>query len=287
VIMSRKLTILLITIFSALQITASDKKEHNSTVVKYPDDGIFTGIKETNLISNPGFENRTSSWTLGKYNGGSGIFTIDTTNSLCGKQSAIVKAENHHQDYQDLQLFTFLQLSNHTMYSISFQADVKTACLISISIGNGFETLYEEIFLLRPEQKHYGPFIFQSEVDESFSYFAINLGKTHAKMKFDDLEIQADHTEREFKQVIANSGINVNYNTNNQGNSIYISSAGRSESEIPFILYDDNYNVILTNKIRNGSNEAIITLSNDLPKGKCYLKLFNLGKQELYSFLLH
>jgi len=282
--MNKKLILIIAVIFNVLQLYASDKNDPNAPKSSYPDEGIFTGTREINLITNPGFENHTSKWTLGKYDGGSGLFTIDTTTIISGKQSALIHSENQDGDYHDLQLFTFLPLKHQTRYSISFQADVKTTSLISISIGNGFETLFEEKFLLRPGIKHYGPFVFNCVEDDPFSYFAFNLGKTNNKMRFDDIMIQADHTEREFNEVIANTGINVHYNTSSTENSIFISSPRETNTDLPIILYDQNNNVIFTNKLFKGYNEANIKLDKELSKGNYQLKVFTPDKIEYFRF---
>lgn len=285
--MNKKLILLLITIATLLQTYARDKNDPNAPKSNYPDEGIFTGTREINLIANPGFENHTSKWTLGKYNGGSGLFTIDTVNIISGKQTALIQSDNQQGDYHDLQLFTFLPLAHQTRYSISFQADVKTACLISISIGNGFETLFEEKFLLRPGIKQYGPFVYNCVEDDPFSYFAFNLGKTNNKMRFDDITIQADHTEREFNEVIAKTGINVHYNTSSKENSIFISSPRETSTDLPIILYDQDNNVIFTNKLFKGYNEANIKLNNELSKGNYQLKVFTPDKIESFRFVVN
>lgn len=285
--MNRKLTIILLSFCCTLQLLASGKTDPSPGNTDSKNDitkGIFSGTTESNIISNAGFENKTSTWSLGKYNGGTGLFSTDTLHPISGDRSAFIFTTNQQQDFNDVQLFTFFKLSNKASYSISFEADVKSACLISISVGNGFETFFEEKFLLRPDTKFYGPFNFKSTIDDPFSFFAFNLGKTNNKIRFDDIVIQADHTEREFNAVITNSGINVNLCNTKDGNSIYISSPTETASDLPVILYDDNKNVIYANKIIKGSKEANITLNNKLVKGNYQLKVFTPEKQETFSF---
>ena len=112
--MSIKLAILLIAVWCAIpyQLVASDKNNkptNTSNNSSHEKEGIFSHIDETNLISNPGFENWTSSLTLGKYNGAAGLFIADTINVLAGRQSAFIFTENQDRDYSDVQLFSFLE----------------------------------------------------------------------------------------------------------------------------------------------------------------------------------
>jgi len=145
---------------------------------------------QKNHIKNPGFENYTSNWILGKYNGGAGLFYTDSVESISTGRSAIILTENQDQELQDLQLFTALHLNEQTQYHISFKAQVKKTCLVSISIGNELETVFEEKIILRPGMVDYGPFIYFNEVSDPFQFFAINLGKTSQMIVLDDIIIQ-------------------------------------------------------------------------------------------------
>lgn len=287
--MKKRLLFILISICHTFLSIASDKKESSSNdkdPKNYPTNGIFTEAKESNLIANPGFENLTNNWILGKYNGGAGRFISDSNKSIVGQRSAFVHTTNQNQDYNDVQLFTFLPLIKQAQYSISFMANVQSTCLISISLSNGFETIFEEKLLLRSDIKQYGPFVFKSDTDDPFSFFSFNLGKTSNKIWFDDIVVRADYTDKEFNELLANSGINVNYITINEENSIYISSPTTSTAEMPIILYDDNNSVIFANKIRYGEYEATIKLNNKLDKGNYTLKVFTPTKLESFIFAI-
>ena len=144
--MKTKLMIISMALCCISQTFASDKKDSLSIKLnlKYSTDkGIFTGATDHNLIQNPGFENKTSKWSLGKYNGGSGLFTTDTLNPIAGNQSALVITDNQGKHYYDVQLFTFFNLQKKALYSITFKAEVTSNSAISVSVSNGFETFYE------------------------------------------------------------------------------------------------------------------------------------------------
>ena len=245
---------------------------------------IFSGTHEINLINNPGFENKTSKWSLGKYNGGSGLFTADSINPLNGNHSALVVTANNGKQYNDVQLFTFFNLQKQSEYHIAFTASVQSTCEVSISVSNGFENFFETKLILRPDKKLYGPFSFTSKEDNLFSYFSFNLGKTNAAIHLDDVVVLAKPVIREFEQLITTSGINILFNKNK--NMLCVSSPSVAKIDIPILLFDANYNVIITDKITEGQNEANITLNNDLTKGKYMIKVFTSKEHETFSFLI-
>ena len=270
-----------------LQTYASEKNKSSSTnsdTDNSTDKGIFAVAVETNLIKNPGFENNTSKWSLGKYNGGSGLFSIDSINSIKGNQSAIVNTANNGKDYEDVQLFTFFNMQEKAQYSITFEAKVKSSCAISVSVSNGFEIFYEAKFNLRPDKQLYGPFVFNSKQDDSFSFFSFNLGKTNTEMLLDEVNIQADHTNRQFENVVSKSGINIHFNKDE--NLIYINSPTEVQNDLPIILYDAKNNVINTNKIVKGYKEANIKLNTAMSKGNYFLKVFTSEKFETFDFVI-
>ncbi|MCG8311338.1 MAG: hypothetical protein MI975_28375 [Cytophagales bacterium] len=267
----------------------NDNTEENKETKRtaFPEDGIFTGRRESNLLANPGFENRTSRWTLGKVNGGIGLFTTDSVPGNANTRKAVVITKNENKNYGDVQLFTYFNLTDQTAYSIEFMAEVEKTSLISISIGNGFTTFYEKKFLLRPEVKHYGPFHFASKINEPFCFFSFNLGKTNTTILLDDVIVRADHTEREFNKVIANSGINLHYNQSDSENSVFLSLPTELSTELPIMLYDENKNLVFAKKLRRGEKEAIINLDKELDKGIYVLKLYRFDKLESFKFTLH
>jgi len=258
----------------------SSKSNKSST----SDKGIFTAELPHNLIQNPGFENKTSKWALGKYNGGSGLFYTDTANTIAGRQSAIVITENNGRQYEDVQLFSFFSMVKKAQYEVSFKAKVNSVCPISISVSNGFETFYEAKFNLVPEKESYGPFVFNSKQDDSFSFFSFNLGKTNHRIILDEVKIRADHTKKEFDHLVSKSGINIHYNKDQ--NHISINSPTEAQGDLPIILYDEHKNVISTHKIYKGDKEANITLSNQLDKGTYELNVFTFTKYERFKLVV-
>ena len=288
--MSKKLTIILVILCSIFHVHASDDNETTGNRLKsstFPEDGIFSGLRETNVLINPGFENHTSRWILAKVNGGIGVFTTDSIQRISESRSAVVITENTNHDFQDVQLFSHFDLTEKAIYSIKFSAEVKKTCLISITVGNSFDTFYEKKLLLRPETKQYGPFYFSSEVSDPFSFFAFNLGKTKAKIILDDVVIQADHTQREFDNVITRSGINVHLSRSNSENSIFITLPMELSADLPVLLYDEDNKLIFARKIRKGEKEEIIILDESLDRGHYFLKLYGLYNLESYKIELH
>ena len=278
---------LLLSSFSAFGDGAREPETKESNHSAFPDDGIFTGSKEVNLLLNPDFENYTSRWTLAKHNGGVGLFTTAYQSDQLKSRCAIVMTENIGKDYTDVQLFTHLELTNQTAYLIAFSAEVYETCLISISISNGFETFYEKRFLLRPQQRYYGPFLFTSDTDDLFSFFAFNLGKTSSTIKIDDVKIQADHTKKEFNDLISKSGINIHLNRGDSTNSIFVSLPTELNEELPLLLYNEDNNVIFASKLRIGHKEATIYLDKPLDQGNYMLKLFTTGKPKTFKLSLN
>jgi len=285
--MKKWLTTLLLLIGLIKPINATDKNDPNSektTTNTYPEHGIFTGEQKSNLISNAGFENRTSSWTLGKFNGGTGLFTTDTIHQISGEQSALVITENTTQDYTDVQLFTFFQISGQTRYSISFQAEVANTNLVSLTVGNGFETFFEEKFLLRPEQKLYGPFNFKSSKDDQFTFLAFNLGKTKGELRFDDVVIQADYTDKKFNQILANTGINLW--PVDKYREFYLQLPTVATEDYPVVFLNEHGKTVKMDKISQGIQEKQFYLNENFEKGSYTLKVFTPYKTLAYNFEL-
>lgn len=271
--------VILIILFLPGTILATEGSKSERPKGSYPDEGIFTGTKNNNLILNPGFENRTSNWILGKHNGGAGLFTIDSTTSISGESSALLITENDNNDIGALYLFTNFPLTSLTSYSITFRAKVKTVCLISISFTNGFDAYFEKEILLQPDTEFYGPFTFSSKYEDLFTYFSFNLGKTNATILLDDIDIHSDQTEKEFKQIIASSGINIFQHQTDLENSIYINLPKAAVSDIPIILYDQKKNIVLSSRIIQGESEASISFK-DQSESAFLLKIFTSTKEE-------
>lgn len=256
----------------------SDKNKSKT----YTEKVIITGDQEANLIQNPDFENSTSNWTLGKFNGGAGLFTTDTTHVLSGTQSGLIITENTNLDYADVQLFTHFKLTKHTRYSISFSAEVDSVCLISLTVSNGFETYFDQKFLLKPGQRQYGPFNFKSESDDPFTYFAFNLGKTHHKLRFDDVRVRADYTDKKFNKILANSGINLWFQDGNKEFYLQLPTAAYADYLVVFM--NTNGKTFKIDKINQGIQEKQFTLDSSFKKGTYTLKVFTPEKTFAYNF---
>ena len=279
----RALTILLISFLWTTQLLATENNKANPSEGTYPEDGIFTGTKTMNLLKNPGFENKTSNWTLGKHHGGKGLFTTDTLSSIGNGRSAKIILENSTNNYNNVQLFSFIPLTSLAKYAITFKAKVEKACLVSISVSNGFDTYFEEKLLLRPDTQHYGPFIFKSKREDFFSYFSFNLGKAHATIFIDDVSIMADHTEKEFENLISKSGINISKHQSTHDKSIFISLPMLAESIIPILIYDEEDNILLSKRINEGESEITISLADTGEINNYIVKVFTPLREESFQ----
>ena len=285
--MKEKLAILLVAICCIIpyQVFASDKNDPATKTANsssHDNRGIFSHDDKSNLISNSGFEKFTSGWMLGKYNGGSGFFTTDSINAISGKQSGVVLTENQKQDLSDVQLFSFLEISKNTLYAFSFKASVQKTCLISISVSNGVEIFYEEKLLLQPEKKDYGPYIFQSEIDEPFSFFAFNLGKTNREIRLDEVVIQTDITEFDINKKITDTGINLGQKKALK--TLHINLPKASEGEYPLVVMDEKGNTIAIDNIGKGEQKIHFTLNSDFEEGQYVLKIFTPSRTLAYNF---
>jgi hypothetical protein len=259
----------------------------NEAVIERPSQhdksGIFYFAHAKNLLLNSDFENGTSYWTLGKYNGGiATLYTDSVNNSFSGKQAVVQAGGSFNREYEDIQLFSFMEISKNTIYTISFQASVKTACLISISLSNGVDTFFDEELLLRPEQTIYGPFSFKSNTDEAFSFFAFNLGRTNATMVFDDVTITADDTEKQFEQIVSNAGINIHQVS--QGKELYIQLPTAAKADYPVIFINEKGKTLRTAKIHEGAQELFLKLDNQLQMGNYVVQVFAPEKTHAYNF---
>lgn len=284
--MNKKLALTFLTGLIPIYLFAQYPIE-NEGVIERPSQhdksGIFYFAHTENLLQNPDFENGTSYWTLGKYNGGSATFYTDSiSDAFSGRQAVVQTKGSFNKEFDDIQLFSFIEISKNTIYTISFQASVKTACLISISLSNGVDTFFDEKLLLRPEQTIYGPFSFKSITDESFSFFSFNLGRTNATMVFDDVAITADDTEKQFEQIVSNAGINIHQVS--QGKELYIQLPTAAKADYPVIFINEKGKTLRTAKIHEGAQELFLKLDNQLQMGNYVVQVFAPEKTHAYNF---
>jgi hypothetical protein len=272
--MKNKLACIIVAISLPISLLAGDpaKKAEGNTKV-HDAKGIFYTAENFNLLTNPGFENGSSYWTLGKYNGGSATLRIDTTKNKTNSAIALIQTfGSFGKEYSDIQLFNFLEMTEKTVYSISFQAFVDKEFLISISVSDGSQDFFEEKLLLRPGQTNYGPFIFQSPQTESYSFFAFNLGRTNDVLKFDNIQITADHTEKRFDEVVSNNGFNLL--EIKPGEEFYIQLPTGAKADYPVLLMDENGRTVFTDIIEGGIQEKTIKLRNSLKPGNYLMQVF-------------
>lgn len=282
--MKIKLAFLIVFLLTNLNLFATEPSESgNKPVNHYNEDGIFYAAEKQNLLKNGDFEIGTSYWTLGKYNGGTATFYTDSIdNPFTGNQAKIQSSGSFTKDYMDIQLFSFLGITKNTIYHITFKASVSSECLISASFGNGIDTFFEEKMLLRPEETNYGPFVFKGNVDEEFSFFSFNLGRTNSTISFDDIVITADNTEKQFSDILANSGINIE--TLSNGKELYIHLPTSAKIDYPIIFINEQHKTVGTSRIREGSQELFLNLQNNLKTGTYTMKVFTPEKMLAYNF---
>jgi hypothetical protein len=283
--MKKKLAFVILIVIAPFYLSATDPtKNDNSTErpAQHDEGGIFYVAQSANLLQNPDFENGTSYWTLGKYNGGSATFYTDSIADIFSGRQAVVESKGSFKnEFEDIQLLSFIEISKNTIYTISFQATVKAACLISISMSNGIDTFFDEKLLLRPEQTIYGPYSFKSIVDESFTYFAFNLGRTNASMVFDDVKIAADDTEKQFEQIVSNAGINIH--PASQGKELYIQLPTAAKADYPVVFTNEKGKTLRTAKINEGAQELFLQLDSKLQMGNYVVQVFAPEKTHAYN----
>jgi hypothetical protein len=278
--MKMQLTILLLTFVCSLPSFATDPTEKKAS--QHNEGGIFYSADQQNLLKNPDFSNSTSCWTLGKFNGGNATFFTDSLqNPLSGPQAIVVSGGSFTDAYEDIQLFSSIEISQNTIYSITFEAFVKKASLISISVGNGMDAFYDEKLLLRPEQTIYGPFTFKSGTDEAFAFFSFNLGRTNATLGFDNVSITADNTEKQFQEIVTNTGINIHPVGHKE---LYIQLPTVAKTDYPVICVNGNGKAVRTDKIREGSQELFFRFDENLQAGNYTIKVFAPEKTVAYNF---
>lgn len=279
-----KLTYLFLLICCSISLSATDPpKTSRSAPDPIDDRSIFYSAEASNLIKNPEFEKETKHWFLGKYNGGSATLATDSACDKFKGRFALIKTSGvFDSNYEDIQLFSFLEISRNTNYKISFKASVHEECLISLTLSNGIETYFEEKLLLRPGQTNYGPFIYKGGFDESFAFFSFNLGKTHNSIAFDDISILADNTEKDFNELLAKSGINIEMIAN--GRELYISLPTSAKSDYPLIVVNDKGQTVKAQKILEGNQEGFINLQNTYDPGDYLLKIISPDKLLTYKF---
>lgn len=259
---------------------ASEPTEPTKGKGEGDDKAIFPDKKKTNLISNPGFENKTSHWVLGKINGGAGQFTTDTVKAISGRRSAVVHTLNKDREMKDLALFTFIPLEKGVSYTFSFQADPKKACLISVSFDNGDDFYFMEEIWLRPGLRTYGPYTFTAIDDDIFNRLSFNLGKTNTEIRLDEVYVNSEYTEKQIEEPLTNNGIHLEYLRDTEFNSIHVSIPEKPGQDIPLLIYDENNNVIYADKISKQSNEATIALKRNLHIGDYRLDVYLTSRKE-------
>jgi hypothetical protein len=281
--MKIKLAFLFLIYLSNLNLFATDPSESgNKNTLQYDENSIFYAAEKINLLKNGDFENGTSYWTLGKYNGGTATFYTDSIdNPFPGNLAKIQSSGSFTKDYKDIQLFSFLEITQNTIYHITFKASVSSECLISASFGNGIDTFFEEKLLLRPEETLYGPLVFKGNADEAFSFFALNLGRTNSTISFDDIVITADNTEKQFNNILANSGINIE--TLSKSKELYIHLPTNAKTDYPIVFIDEQGKTVGTSRIQEGSQELLLNLQNTLKTGAYTMKVFTPDKTIAYN----
>jgi len=275
---------LLLTMVHGILLANDPNKPGRKYSGKYDEDGIFYSAVQQNLIANHQFEASANHWTLGKYDGVSATFSIDTTNNLLNAHHALINITGTPaNEAQDIQLMSFMELSKNTNYQIFFDAFVPYKTTISISFSNGNSNFFERSITLDPLQQHYGPYDFKSDHEDYFTYFAFNLGNANGEVRLDNVEVFADNTNKEFDQIVANSGINIKMLSGSQ--ELYISLPSIARNDYPMILYDASGISVIINKIREGSLEHILPIQAHLQAGEYILKIFS--PEKTFAHKLH
>jgi hypothetical protein len=282
--MKIKLAFLIVILFTITNVFATDPSEvGNKPINPNDEDGIFYTAEKQNLLKNGDFENGSRYWTLGKYNGGTATFYTDSTDSpFSGNQARIQTFGSFTKEYTDIQLLSFMKISENTTYRISFKASVSSECLISFSFGNGIDTFLEEKLLLRPEERQYGPFVFTGNVDEAFGFFALNLGRTNTNMSFDDILVTTENTEKQLIDILANSGVSIE--TLNHGKQLFVHLPNNAKSDYPVIFINEQGNTVGTAQIKEGCQKFFFNLKGHLKAGAYTMKVLIPEKTLAHNF---
>jgi len=235
-----------------------------------------------NLLENSSFEEGTSHWMLGKYDGGIGKFQVDTTNRVTDGQAAIVITTNDiGSNPSNVQLFSTVSLVKNVVYSIIFRAFVEKAELISVSFSAGDISLFEEVVLLKPGQQTYGPFNYRSVIDEKTAIFSFNLGKTNGRLYFDDVRVLEDKTENLFNEIIAKSGVNIHQL---QGrNEVFIQLPSGAVEDLIVMVFGPGGRLVKTMRILKGIQEASIDFSGFIQTGKYQVRVITQSNTLAYN----
>ncbi|MDZ7604565.1 MAG: carbohydrate binding domain-containing protein [Cyclobacteriaceae bacterium] len=274
------LSLLLFT-FLALHSIAGNPKEDG---VKSNSAGIFSLVNNRNLLPNADFELGTSHWVLGKYHGGQGKITTDTTLNVFSSNAACISTSNDiDQELSDVQLFTTVKLKKMASYSVSFQAAATSACIVSVSLTNGGDlTYFEEVLILSAGLKTYGPFEFNCPADDEFAVFAINLGKTCNRLWIDNVALYEDDTENRFNAIIASGGINIILPE--KLNELYIQLYSAAAEDLPVFITDQRGRIVKTSRIAKGIQEATMDIPENMAPGNYQIKIITLARILASSF---
>jgi len=99
--------ILILSFLSSISALAADGETPQSR-------GIFKSAESVNLIKNPSFEEGSSYWMLGKYDGGKGKFQVDTTKKIMnGLVAVVVTANDIEGNPSNVQLFSTVRLEKN------------------------------------------------------------------------------------------------------------------------------------------------------------------------------
>ena len=257
-----------------------------ATVGETPDKrGIFQSGESRNLLENSSFDEGTSHWMLGKFDGGSGKLLIDTTMKVMKSQAALVITANDIEcEASNVRLFNILTLKKNVEYSIMFEAVAEKASIISISFVAGNETIFEEVILLNQNQRIYGPFNYRSPVDVDMGIFSFNLGKTSGKLYFDDVSILEDNSENLFNEIVTKSGVNI-YQINER-NEVFIQLPSSAADDFIVMVVGPGGRLVKSMRILKGIQEATLDFSEFTQKGTYKVKVITPSNTLAYNIAL-
>jgi hypothetical protein len=265
-IRSAVLSLILVT-FVVFRSLASEPTGNKSN-----EDGIFSLGIGANLLPNADFERGTTSWMLGKNQGGQGKIMADTTRKVFSSKSVFISTANDiDQELSDVQLFTMVKLKKNASYSVSFQAVTTSACIVSVSLTSGGVTYFEEVMILSAGNKTYGPFEFNCPTDDEFAVFAINLGKTCNQVWFDNVALYEDDTKNRFNEIIARGGINIILPE--KLNELYIQLYSAAAEDLPVFITDQRGRIVKTSRIAKGIQEATMAIPENIAPGNYQVKI--------------
>ncbi|HBH22654.1 MAG TPA: hypothetical protein DDY13_04445 [Cytophagales bacterium] len=171
--------------------------------------------KRRNVVLNGGFEQGRQFWTLWKEGYVQAKFTTGKVENDSTLSAEIKINQIDTTRHAVLMLFQNMSIYEDKIYKISFHAEVQNRKGIAIGFLGDTSIYSQNQLILYPEKRHYGPFYFQSNIEDELSgKFAIWVDQDTVDIVFDDI-VAVEHNLRDFDlEVIPKNDISIYSPTN-------------------------------------------------------------------------